>query len=127
MNLNYVGNANDPDRSAYFRQNLFEKVGNTLTTRSNVFAVWITIGYFEALPLLQVWPSTNGLPPGLTAQQAAVIYPDGYTLGQELGLDTGTNVRHRGFYIIDRTIPVGFQRGMNNNAANTILKKTYIP
>ncbi len=39
--------ANDTNRSAYFRNAMRQRLGNLVTTRSSVFAIWITIGYFE--------------------------------------------------------------------------------
>ena len=114
-----VGEANQPDRNAYFRYNVLQKLGSMVTTRSNVYAVWITEGYFEVQPVR--------LPANAMEQkQWPLIYPDGYTLGQEMGLDTGTNVRHREFYIIDRSIPVGFQRGQTNNVDNAVRVNAYI-
>ncbi len=72
--------------------------GDLVTNRSNVFAVWMTIGYFEATP------STD-----------AVKHPMGYELGTERGLNDGTVTRHRKFFLIDRSIPVGFRRGVTYN------------
>jgi len=40
--------------------------------------------------------------------------------------DTGEIKRHRAFYIIDRSIPVGFQRGQDLNVEKTIVLKRYI-
>jgi hypothetical protein len=77
-----------------------------------VFAVWITVGYFEALP------AGAGYDPK--------VYPDGYQLGQELGSDTGDITRHRAFYIFDRSIPVGFQRGQDINQDKALLLRRYI-
>jgi len=54
-----------------------------VSNHSNVFAIWITVGYFEVSRV----PVDAG-------------HPDGYTLGQELGSDTGDIVRHRAFYIL---------------------------
>jgi hypothetical protein len=65
----------------YLRRDLMNKVFNKLTTRSNVFAVWMTIGYFQV---------TN-----------ASTKP--MQLGQEVGITNGTNVRHQFFAIVDRT------------------------
>ena len=53
-------------------------------------------------------------------------HPDGYQLGSELGSDTGEIERHRAFYIFDRTIPVGFQRGQDLNVEDAILVRRFI-
>jgi hypothetical protein len=110
-----AGNAtaayNDADRNPYFRYQGLTKLGNLITTRSNVYSVWITVGYFEVVP-----DST------LPRSQ----YPDGYTLGPELGSDTGEVTRHRMFFVVDRTIPVAFQRGEDFNVQKAILLKKII-
>ncbi len=100
---------NDPSRSPYFRIQNASRAMNLLTTRSNVYAVWITVGYFQVTPIA-----------------ASTVYPDGYQLGAEVGSDTGEIKRHRAFYIIDRTIPVGFQRGEDLNSENAILLRRVI-
>lgn len=99
------------DHNPYFRYQGFQKLGNLVTTRSNVFAVWVTVGYFEVTP----WPSG-----------ANDAHRDGYQLGREVGIDTGEVRRHRAFYMIDRTIPVAFERGQDYNVENTILLKRFI-
>ncbi|MBI1900511.1 MAG: hypothetical protein HYS13_05280 [Planctomycetia bacterium] len=38
---------NDGDRNAYFRYQPMNKLVNTMTHRSNVYAIWITVGYFR--------------------------------------------------------------------------------
>jgi len=102
----------DTDRNPYFRYQALSRLSNLVTTRSNVYAIWITVGYFEV----------EARPAGYDT----TIYPDGYRLGQELGTDTGEVTRHRAFYIIDRTIPVGFERGYDLNAEKAILLKRFI-
>ncbi|NLE37768.1 MAG: hypothetical protein GX621_07060, partial [Pirellulaceae bacterium] len=105
-------NFNHTDRNPFFRYQSLARLGNLVTTRSNVNAVWITVGYFEVTPA----PSpvdTN-------------IYPDGYRLGKELGQDMGESQRHRAFFILDRSIPVGFRRGKTLNTENAILVKRFI-
>ena len=109
---NVAPSVDNSNLNPFFRYQGLERLGNLVTTRSNVYAVWITVGYFEVTPL------ATGYNPA--------IYPDGYELGRELGLDTGDVQRHRAFYIIDRSIPVGFQRGQDLNAEKAILLNRYI-
>ncbi len=102
---------NNANQNSYFAYQGLERISNLVTTRSNVFGVWLTIGYFEAVP----WSS--GPDAG---------HPDGYQLGEEIGSDTGEVERHRAFYIFDRSIPVGYERGQNHNVNRAILLKRYI-
>lgn len=101
----------NPLRHPAFRYQNLQRIGNLLTTRSNVYAVWITVGYFE------VTPNPGGVD---------VAHTDGYQLGQELGSDSGDVKRHRAFYIYDRTIPVGFEPGRDHNIDKGILVKRFI-
>ena len=88
-----------------------QRVSNLTTTRSNVYAIWITVGYFE------VEYAGPGQP---------LVYPDGYRLGQELGWDRGAIHRHRAFYMVDRSIPVAFDAGKNHNVDRAILLRRFI-
>ncbi|MDR1962175.1 MAG: hypothetical protein LBQ50_00135 [Planctomycetaceae bacterium] len=90
------------------------RLSDMTTTRSNVFAVWMTIGYFEAEKFDNVTELQTAYPGQLThinTSNFSAVYPDGYVLGAEKGLDNGTVKRHRAFYLIDRSTPVGFRRG----------------
>ena len=79
------------------------------------------IYYYNVLQDQAQWPE------GYREQQEFLaIHPDGYRLGQELGTETGQIERHRAFYIIDRSIPVGFQRGEDLNVEDTILLRRFI-
>ncbi len=99
----------DCRRNSYFRYQNLNRLGNLLTTRSNVYAIWITVGYFE------VEPTT-----------ADASHPDGLRVAMELGSDTGEVRRHRAFYMIDRTIPVAFQPGENHNVDECVLLRRFI-
>ncbi len=116
-----TGPYNDPTRNPFFYYQALQRLGNLVTTRSNVYAVWITVGYFEVTLASQL-PTYAALSPA----QKQAIYPDNYTLGQEVGSDTGEIHRHRAFYIFDRTIPVGFQRGQDLNVNKAILVNRFI-
>ncbi len=116
---------NDATRNPYFMYQGLGHLTNKITTRSNVFAVWITVGYFEVTP----WYGTNTTTGAVNTAGAQVFdtaHPDGYQLGQELKADTGEIERHRSFYIIDRSIPVGFERGLDLNDDKTVILKRFI-
>ncbi|RMF44883.1 MAG: hypothetical protein D6753_01445 [Planctomycetota bacterium] len=76
------------------------RLANLVTTRSNVFAMRVTVGFFE------VDPSGN--------------------LGQEYREDEGRSQRHTAFYVIDRSIPVGYQQGQDINVEKCILMRRII-
>ncbi|MDA1055707.1 MAG: hypothetical protein O3C40_35375 [Planctomycetota bacterium] len=91
----------DPDRNPYFRYQSIQRLSNLVTPRSNVYAVWITVGMFE------VDPVSGGL-------------------GQEIGSETGEVQRHRAFYMIDRSIPVAYEPGENHNVDRAILVRRFV-
>lgn len=99
------------NRNSELRYKGLQRLENLVTTHSNVYAVWITLGYFE------VEPSPWGVNP---------THPDGYALGKEVGLDTGEVQRHRAFYVIDRSIPVAFEPGENHNVDRAIVLRRLI-
>ncbi|MEN6406974.1 MAG: hypothetical protein ABFC77_10945, partial [Thermoguttaceae bacterium] len=120
QNTSSIADGNNTHRNPYLHYQNLMRLGNLVTTRSNVYAVWITVGYFE----VKIWdPNNPSSPQNMTVDAA---HADGYQLGRELGSDTGEVERHRAFYIIDRTLPVGFQRGQNLNADKAILVNRYI-
>ncbi|MFI4874226.1 MAG: hypothetical protein ACIALR_02775 [Blastopirellula sp. JB062] len=99
----------DSSISAANRLQGIRRLDNLTTEQSNVYAVWVTLGYFEVEPT-----TIDG------------VHPDGWRLGQELGSDTGEITRHRSFYLIDRSIPVGFEPGEDHNVEDAVLLKRRI-
>jgi hypothetical protein len=74
----------------YQKGELLSKIYGQLTTRSNVFAVWLTVGFFEVAK------------DPTTGQYVGDQYRP-VKLGAELGAATNTNIRPRYFTVIDRT------------------------
>jgi hypothetical protein len=99
LGLNMINN--DADNPYTVLENVM-RLSDVTSVQSNVFAVWITVGYFES-------------------------DEDGGNLGSEMGLADGTVVRHRGFYTIDRSVPVGFRLGETLNTKDVILKSLPLP
>jgi hypothetical protein len=124
----------DVTRNPYMMYQPMTRLGNLVTELSHVFAVWVTVGYFEVEKAPDWNTNQNnvqqrfggdgtGTAANPTPNAASIaaralydrVYPEGYALAQEVGSDIGNVKRQRGFYIIDRTIPVGFKPGEDLN------------
>ena len=82
-------------QNAFIRNQQAMRLPNLITNQSNVFAVWITVSLYEYDPITG--------------------------FGNEYLDDLGEPKRERYFYIIDRSLPVGFKPGENLNTDRTIL------
>ena len=97
------------DRSAYFRNQVRQRLGNLVTMRSSVFAIWITVGYFE---VRSFDADTNSVRLNFIANEVTDV--------------SGAPIRNRGFFIFDRSIPVAFEPGRNHNIDKAIRISSYI-
>jgi hypothetical protein len=90
----------DQAGTAFFKNELRQRMSGMVTTKSSVFSIWITIGYFHVDEFGRV--------------------------GAEIGADESNVNRDRAFYMIDRSIPVAFEPGKNHNVDQTILLRSII-
>lgn len=89
----------DPELNSQFRYLTANRLANMATNRSHVFAVWVTVGFFEC---------------DAAGDWTVPAAP------REIGTDTGQVHRHRGFAIVDRSIPVAYETGVDHNVRDTI-------
>jgi hypothetical protein len=101
----------DGDRAASLRYGMRNRLGNLVTNRSSVFAIWITVGFFEANPDGSLKRTPENDPAGKI---------------QEVSADRGEARRGRAFYLVDRSVPVAFEPGKNHNVDRMILLKSTI-
>ncbi|MFM8496436.1 MAG: hypothetical protein ACKOEM_13070, partial [Planctomycetia bacterium] len=112
------------ERNAWFAYEPMIRAAANTTARSEVYAIWVTMGFFEVErvsdELRQFHPLVND--PGVSFS----LYPDGYKLLRERGSDTGDVQRHRAFYLFDRSIPVGYEPGADHNVTDAIIAETLV-
>ena len=101
---NFTEDYRDTDKDAVFRMQTISRLNNSVTVRSNVYAIWVTVGYFQ-------WQDDDN--------DGVEDFP------KELKEVTPRN-RNRGFYIFDRSIPVAYERGEDHNVQDAILLRRII-
>lgn len=95
-----TANLQGPNRYPFVTYQPTMRLPNLVTTHSNVFAMRMSLGYFEYNQL------------------------DGQ-LGREYKSEMGRAERNNAFFIIDRSIPVGFYPGIDLNTEKSILIRRY--
>lgn len=93
-------NNQSPNRYPFVTYQPTMRLPNMVTSHSNVFAMRMSLGYFEYNQM------------------------DGQ-LGREYKSEVGRAERSSGFFIIDRSIPVGFYPGIDLNSEKTVLVRRY--
>jgi hypothetical protein len=87
-------------QNAFTRYQRAMRLSNLATDQSNVFAMWVTVALFEYDPVTG--------------------------FGKEYVNTAGEPERERAFYIIDRTVPVGFLPGEDLNSDRAVILKRTI-
>jgi hypothetical protein len=87
-------------QNAFTRYQRAMRLSNLATDQSNVFAMWVTVALFEYDPVTG--------------------------FGKEYVNTAGEPERERAFYIIDRTVPVGFLPGEDLNSDRAVMLKRTI-
>ncbi len=91
------------ERNAYYRYHEYQRIANSITNRSSVFAIWVQVGYFEVIN-----------------EAGNEVVGNEY---EDVNDGTTTN---RGFFIVDRSIPVAFEPGKNHNVDRAIRVSSFI-
>jgi hypothetical protein len=112
----YLGSGATADRrqSPYFRTEWLQSVMNLTTVRSHQFAVWVTIGFFEV--------KRPGNPELATSNPTQAVD----LLGTEIALQGGHHVRHRAFFVLDRSRAVGLNPTDTDSIHDVIVYRQFI-
>jgi hypothetical protein len=122
------------EHSAWFRMHPLIQAASNTTTRSEVYAIWVTLGLFE-VENTRTTSDPDGFgrlkdpnPPDPTKPDPTPLkrYHDGFRLVREYGSQSGDMKRFRAFFIFDRSRPVCYEPGANHNISDGILVERYI-
>jgi hypothetical protein len=90
-----------PEAPNYYRFELMNKLHDRITTRSNTFAVWVTVGYFQVTNA-STTPGAGQFDPTKQTQNGFNLPP--IQLGAEMTDPiSGLPTRHKMFAIVDRS------------------------
>ena len=92
-----------------------QKAMNLTTVRTHQYAVWITVAFFEVI--------RQGDPGMLLQNQPQFAFD---IIGPEIGALNGTNVRYRGFFLVDRLKLNGFNPGDAGSWSSAVLYRKVI-
>jgi len=87
-----------PVTHPYQKKELLTKLFGNVTTRSNVFAVWLTVGFFEVYD--EGDANANGKDDDAGCNNNGIFET---LIGEEMGKSENRHVRHRMFAIVDRS------------------------
>jgi len=90
----------DREKNPYMRYQTLMRMPNLVSDNSQVFLIRMTLGLFE-------------------------YDPETKSLGREYNADSGNGQRRQATFIIDRSIPVGFQPGNDLNTRNVVIYESY--
>jgi len=121
----------DPRLHPWFAFQPLVRAASNATVRSETYAIWVTVGLFEVQPspaytwYRPVGPPTP-IPVGVGQTTDNPFFADGYQIVREYGGETGDITRYRAFFLYDRSIPVGYVPGADENAPRGILLERFI-
>lgn len=115
----------DPGRSSWFRFAPLMRAAANSTARSEVYAIWVTVGLFEVEDVSQT-VGQGIIDPDETEGALVYRYPESYKILREYGRSTGEVKRYRGFYIFDRSRAIVYEPGVNHNVDDGILVERFI-
>jgi len=110
-----AGTSDPGAQHPYWRSEWMQKMMNLSTVRTHQYAVWVTVGFFEVI--------SQGDPAAAYTTSPDAAYD---VIGREVGLIGGKNVRHRGFFIVDRLKLQGFDPSSPGKFRDAVLYRRII-
>jgi large repetitive protein len=105
----------DSREHPFWRIEMLQRAMNLTTVRTHRYAVWITVGFFEVKRRGNVAMIASGDP-----RLAFDI------LGREIGVLNDTNLRYRGFFLVDRLKLDGFDPSSPRRSMSAVVYRQQI-